>query len=390
MDETEVAAPLESAPAVEVEHVESQPDAPATSSPAGGSDDSPTSPEETEKAEFISELAKARGETKEAETAETPEQTETPEQEVPEATEKPEVKADDLSQSESEIPKPFTDRPEWQSLTKFGDRLGKTEGAEVRKTLRTLLERETNLVQEVERSRPHVAVVTDLIKEVGTEQGFRNLVSFIKQSNADPATAVPMFEKLLADARQRAGLVIQSPDLLTQSQKLDQLVRDGEMTQEQADQRRKELTELEASRANTKRTASQTEQQRRATEQTAVQERQRAEFASIDQAERDWTIAKSKSDPDYKMVEPLFIKFAQLGATEFKAENRRNPNPADAKQILEKAYTDAKAEALKFRPRRAAITPTRDTGTSRNTRQQPMTEAEQFKADLEAARKRNS
>lgn len=309
---------------------------------------------------------------------------------MPEATEKPEVKADDLSQSESEIPKPFTDRPEWQSLTKFGDRLGKTEGAEVRKTLRTLLERETNLVQEVERSRPHVAVVTDLIKEVGTEQGFRNLVSFIKQSNADPATAVPMFEKLLADARQRAGLVIQSPDLLTQSQKLDQLVRDGEMTQEQADQRRKELTELEASRANTKRTASQTEQQRRATEQTAVQERQRAEFASIDQAERDWTIAKSKSDPDYKMVEPLFIKFAQLGATEFKAENRRNPNPADAKQILEKAYTDAKAEALKFRPRRAAITPTRDTGTSRNTRQQPMTEAEQFKADLEAARKRNS
>ena len=389
-DEVEIAAPVESAPPVEADHVEHQQDAPADSSPHGGSDDSPTSPEETERADFVAKLAEARGETKTPDKAETTEQPEPPAQEVPEGTEKPEAKADDLSQSESESAKPFTERPEWQALTKLGDKLGKAEGAEVRKTLRSMMERETTLAQEVQRSRPHVEVVTDLIKEVGSEVGFRNLVSFIKQSNTDPAAAVPMFEKLLDDAKKRAGLVIQSPDLLTESQKLEQQVRDGEITAEFAAQRRKELTELETHRAAQKRTATQTDQQRRTAEQTAQQERIKAEYEAINQTEQAWTDAKAKADPDFKLVQPLFNKFAQLAATEFISANKRNTTPAEAKQILEKAYAEAKTEALKFQPRRrAAMSPIRDEGTSRNTRSQPVTEQEQFKAELEAARKRH-
>jgi hypothetical protein len=57
-------------------------------------------------------------------------------------------------------------------------------------------------------------------------------------------------------------------------------------------------------------------------------------------------------------------------------------------KILEKAYGDAKVQALKLQPRRKAITPVRDEGISRNNRPHPVTELEKYEARFEKALKR--
>ncbi len=85
-----------------------------------------------------------------------------------------------------------------------------------------------------------------------------------------------------------------------------------------------------------------------------------------------------------------FNDFCQLRTSRFEREHGRWPNPTEATQILEDSLKQAKATALKYRGKpkeRTAITG--GNGSSGNNRQQPMTEYEQFKADVEAAQNRN-
>ena len=390
MTETTEAAPLASAPALEPETVET-PQAAATATPATAgevTDESPPSPEETAVASFDAAWAKSQGKPAETTPSESKKTEVEPAQEVPEEQPKPADKPADLSQPESENV-PFEQRKEWQRLVKLVDPLNKEVGKEVRATLRGLMQTEVNLRREVQQAAPHVQSVQHLVKEMGNEIGFKNLVTFVGQVNRDPAGAVPMLEKLLNDAKQRAGMVIQSPDLLTEAQKVKAAVESGEITPEQAAQRQRELTELETHRATTKRTTAHTEaEQRQAQERKAV-ERQQAEFAAIDRTEQEWTAEKLKSDPDFPLVQTLFGKFAQLAATEFVTEHKRNTTTAEARQILEKAYADAKAEALKFQPKKRAVTPVRDEGTSRTNRPKPITPEEKFNARFDQALKAN-
>ena len=381
----EIDAPADSSTALDRGTVETPEAVIANSATAGDQDAPPPSHEEHAEAEFNRHLAKSRGEPDPAtvEEAETPE---TPENEVPEG-QKPEAKAAaDLSQSESE--KTFTKRPEWLRVTKIVDSLGKEAGKEVRTTLRELFEKETVLTQELTKARPAVEWVTQYAAEAGGELGVANTLKFFKTFNHDPANAVPFLEQALADARKRAGLVIQSPDLIDQQKQLEQAVADGAITPEQAEQRRKELTEVESSRAVVKRVTAKTEAEQRQAAERQQAEQQAQWVQQTDAAEAAWTEAKGKVDPDFATLKPTFDKFAQLEAIEFQTANKRLPNPAEAKQILEKAYADAKKDALRWQPKKRAITPVRDEGTSRNTRQQPVTAREKFEARGEAARKR--
>jgi hypothetical protein len=387
--EVETVAPAESTPALEVETVETQPGAQADSPQHGGTDDSPPSPADDDRKAFDAAMAEAKGEkplTDAAEITEEPAPLETDEPKEPKTEE---AKADDLSQSESE--KPFKDRAEWQELSKLADSLGKEKGAAVRKTMRTLFEREAGLAKAVEQSKPAVDVAMELYRAAGSDQtAFTNMRAFIKTFTNDPANAVAMCEKLLIDAKTRAGLVIQSPDLLTEVQKLDQQVKDGEVTPEQAAKRKQELTELESSRATLKRKTAETDQQRQAREQE--QQNQRIEQSKVEtyNAEKSFLEATAKADPDYKVVYPLYAKLAQLAGREFLDTNRRLPNAAETKTICEKSFREAKAELARVRPRRQAAAPVRDTGSSRDTRHQPVTELEQFRADLAAAKKNHN
>jgi hypothetical protein len=254
------------------------------------------------------------------------------------------------------------------------------------------MERETTLAKSVEQARPAQEAVQELVSLAGgSVEAFNGMRNFIRQFNTDPAGAVPFVEKLLADARQRAGLVIQSPDLLTESQKLEKDLVDGNVTEDYAKQRRKELTELETHRAATKRTQTQIEVQRQQADQQAQTERFTTEIKAIDEAEGAWLAGKKTGDPDFAKVEPFLPEAMEVAANAFKVANRRIATVAEAKQILETVYKTTKAKLAGVIPRRstAPSQPLRDEGTSRNTRRQPMTEQEQFQADLEAARKRN-
>lgn len=387
-DEVELVAPAESTPALEVETVETQPGATPDSPPAGGTGDSPTPPADDERKAFNDALALAKGEKPKAETEEVTEDQPPAEKDEPGEAVPEETKPDDLSQSEAE--KPFKDRAEWQTLTKFGDALGKEQGATVRKTLRGLFERETRLTQAVEQSKPAVEIANEMFQAVGNNGvAFTNMRAFIRTFTNDPANAVAMCKKLLNDAETRAGLVIQSPDLLTESQKLDQQLKDGEITPEQAAKRRQELTELESGRAALKRTKAETDQQRQVREQE--QQAQRIEQSKIetDTAEQSFLAATEKSDPDYKIVYPLYAKLAQLAGREFLDTNRRLPSAVETKVICETAFKNAKAELARVRPQRQARQPVRDLGSSRDTRHQPVTEEQEFRADLADAKKRH-
>ena len=386
----EVAAPAPSASAPEVEPVvTSQAEATATTATAGEvTDDSPPSPEETAVASFDAALAKAQGKPAEAPPEEAPEEAEQLETEVPEAAKPEEAKPVDLSQPESENV-PFEQRKEWQKLVKLVDPLNKEVGKEVRATLRGLMQTEVKLRREVQEAAPHVKTVKHLLNEMEGEIGFRNLVTFVGAVKRDPAGAVPMLEKLLNDAKQRAGMVIQSPDLLTEAQKVQVALDAGEITPEQAAQRQKELTELETHRATTKRTTGQVEAEKRQAQERQAVERRQAEFSEINRTEQEWTEAKSKSDPDFPLVQTLFGKFAQLAATEFVTANKRYTTTAEAKQILEKAYAEAKAEAIKFQPKKRQVTPVRDEGTSRTNRPKPVTPEQKFEDRFDRAVKAN-
>ena len=392
------AATAESAPATEVEQIETQvTDATADSSPAGDQDAPPPSAEDKALAEIDARIAKATGAETEAKPSEATSEADAPKQDEPEAGDKPEAKPDALSQESKtdavadDSLKPFAERAEWQALTKIGDKLGKEAGAEVRKTLRAVFERETRLTQSLEQAKPAVEMYQEMYSLAGNNvQGVQGTMNLIRQFEHDPKAALVILEKLADDARARAGLKISSPDILTKVQQIEKDAADGLITAEQAEERKKELSELESLRFSQKRAATQSEQQKREQQQTKAQAEEAKLFQSLVDAENQWEAAKSKSDPDFKLVEPLYGKFAQLATANFQREKNRWPTVAEGKQILDKAYADAKAEALKFKPVRKSKEVVRDDGSSRNTRHQPMTDEERFMANFDRAVKNHS
>lgn len=390
MNDTVVDAPVAPSPTPEVEPVATSQVVSAEATTAGAATDSPPSPEDKAVAAFDRHLEKIQGKSPEAAPEAETEQPETPEPEAPEVVKEPEAKADDLSQLESENNVSFPNRPEWKAVETALKDVPKPQKEVVLKQVRGLMERTNAVTKQLDAVKPDVEAVAELIRECGgTRQGFDNYRQFTKTFNADPGSAVPMLKTLLADAEKRAGLVIQSPDLLTEAQKVDKAVQEGEISPEQAAQRRKELTELETHRAATKRTTDQTEQAKREQQQRASRESEAAVLAEMDTTEATWTAAKAKADPDFSKVQTLFNKYAQLEAIEFNSTNKRLPNANEAKQILEKAYKDAKEQALSFQPRsRKASDPVRDLGASRTNQAEPVTPFEKFSRRLDNAAKR--
>ena len=133
-----------------------------------------------------------------------------------------------------------------------------------------------------------------------------------------------------------------------------------------------------------------TEQERERQATREAQQRLTAELSAIDDVETSFNSDKAKNDPDFKAVSPLFAKFVQLAGVNFQAEHKRNPSASEAKALLEKSYKEAKAEAMRFKPKPKAISPVRNNGSSTNTRHQPVTEQEKFEQRLAEAKARNT
>ena len=384
-------APAASSPATDsAEPLEPRQDAPDTSSTSGDQDAPPPSKEEEAVSDIDFRIAQATGENTKETPESTTDETEPAKTDEPASLDKSEAKTDALSQEQKqvtdEVPQNFTERPEWQALTKIGDKLGKEAGAEVRKTLRGLMDREMTLANHVEQAKPAVELYNELYTLAGNNtQGVQGTMTLIRTFEHDPKAAVPVLERLINDARQRAGLVVTSPDLAAKIEQIDKDLNDGVITAEAAKERKNELTELEQLRFGQKRTAAQIEAQKQ--QQVRVKtDKELAELtAAIDATEVEFTSDKKANDPDFPAVKNLFDKFSQLAAGNFQRINGRWPTTAEAKQILEQTYKEAKAEAIRLQPKRKSLVPVRDEGLSRNTRHQAVTPLERFEERIEKA-----
>lgn len=394
MDDSRAAtsAATDSAP---VESSQEAAEVTSASNPAAGdhADHTPTADEEL--AAFRAEVARATGQEpdqtaskskSDSDPAESPDEPAGQAEQDPDAV--PAGKVSESKSSEAKVSEKLTERPEWQALTKIADKVSPEAGKETRKFLRDFYRREHELTQVVERLRPDSAVVQELRQSVGgNEQGFANMRHLIRSFDSDPRNAVPMLEMLLGDARQRAGLVLQSPELLREAQSLDQQVRDGMLEPGAATKRKQELLELEQARAGARQTTAKLEAERLRQQTERTQQQQSAVVHEINQAETNWSADKLKSDPDFKAVQTLHGIFAQQNALEFYNTHQRMPTAREAVALLEKSLSHAKAEAGKFRPRPKAVTPIKggSNGSSGNNRQQPGSELDEFRQDVESA-----
>ena len=360
----------------------------ATTPPA-----SESAPSELE--EFKAEVARAVGQTpaktqeSEATTTETAAKTD---EQSAEKGEGEETKTD-LSQPDNKSPEKLTDRPEWQAITKIADKVGKEEGKAARSMLRELYKREYDLGQQLTNAKPAVEVVQEMFQAVGgNQQGFANMRHLIKSFDADPANAVPMLKTLLADAEKRAGLVLQSPELLTEAQQLDKAVEDGVLDRTAADKRKRELLELEQARTGQRRTQQQTEAQRQLAQRSQGEARAKAAVAEIETAANAWEKEKLANDPDYLPLKNLHTsRTFQLAEAEVQKLGRMLTG-AEARKVADKALAEVKAEVGQLLPRKAARQAINGggNGSSGTTRQTPMTELDEFRQEVEAAQKRHT
>lgn len=345
-----------------------------------------SSPQADELSEFKATVAKVVG--GEADKSKPGTETEVSEQkDEPVADEGDKTEKDALLHSEQEkVTAKYTERPEWHKLTAIADKVGKAEGKEVRATLRELYQHQDALQQQVEKSKPALEVVQEMFQSVGnSEQGFNNMRTLIKNFEADPANAVPMLEVLIQDAKKRAGLVVSDTQLASEEQKLQEKLNDGLITEEEAEQRRQELLEVQQARLS----KSQAEQREQAERQRREQAARKAAETELEQIEARWVSEKQKSDPDYTALESLHGAFIQKNAIKFHNDNGRLPNTTEAISLLEKSYKEAKAEALKFKPapkERKVVKSNQ--GSSLDNRHAPSSEYEEFQMEVQKAVKR--
>lgn len=391
-------APAGSSPATDSAADQSAQAAPGvTAAPTGAQAEStPTAADEL--AEFQADVAKATGE----KPAGAESKTDAEKAEGASTDEPPEEKGGDqesdaLSQDKSqdkngEAPERLTDRPEWKAATAIADKVGPEAGKQMRGILRNLYKAQHTLNTQLEAVKPAQQVVQEMLQSVGgSQQGFDNMRNLIRLYDSDPDKAVPQLEMLLNDARQRAGLVLQSPDLKTEAERVSQALKDGVMDQTDADRRLQELTELEQARSGTKRQQQREESERQRQSREQAELKQSQAVKTLNETESNWVAEKTRSDPDFEAVQELQGKFTRLNVSEFAWENGRLPNVKEAVDLLEKSLKEAKAEAMKFKPRpRERQVVKGGEGSSGINRQQPMSEQEEFERDVEMAVQRHS
>lgn len=156
---------------------------------------------------------------------------------------------------------PFSKRPEWVEATKV---LGEEAAKKVRPVLRNLLQR---VDRQAEQMKPMAEVINQMRRHTGDEVGFKKALTLIETYATDPAEAIPILENLLLDAKERSGAEISSDDLKARLTKIDQRVKDGHLSEEDAADIKKDLVEVSKSRAKLKQ-----EEERRNRSQADIQQ----------------------------------------------------------------------------------------------------------------------
>lgn len=244
------------------------------------------------------------------------------------ATDEPAKTATDQGQGPDPNDVPFHKHPRWQELVK----------------------REQQLSGELATLKPKAEAVEELLTLTGGEQGFANMRALARAYAQDPAAAAPMLETLLADARNRAGLVISSPDL-------KQKVADGELSEDGA-------LEIEQARRIKAMTAEQRQAEQRRQQEAQGARTQQEMVAALNA----WETNTAGKDPDYSaLAEDVQDRLVRLAAG-------TPPRTADeAVQLAARAYREVKERNAARLPKPKPIKPPLIEGSSRTAKPAPKT-----------------
>lgn len=241
----------------------------------------------------------------------------------------------------------FHVRPEWKAAVEIG-------GDKIKPILRTILGREAQLTERLQRAEPEVKGLARIRTLTGgNETGFKNLNTLLETFTNDPGNSVAMLEKLVDDAKQRAGLVIQSNDLKQESAKIDQQLKDNLIDQETADAQKARLVEIEKARAG-KRTAETRLQQ---TNETRQQAAERDATQQVVNAMNTWEESVRARNPDFGVLtdlndpnhgESVIDQVFDLIAS--KVSVKRPANPAEYTQLAQACLETVTKRVAKFLP----------------------------------------
>lgn len=236
--------------------------------------------------------------------------------------------SNDLSQAKEELP-PFHKHGAWQRKQE-----------QVRK-----------LTEERDGLKSRTAVLDELRSYTGGDAGFENAKTLMRTYAQAPSEAIPMLKQLLADAEQRAGLVLTRDDL---KERVDAGVLD-------------EATALKIQRAE------QFAQQQESAQRTAaVEQSTRAEREAVGKAVQAWVETTKRNDPDFQRKEQLIID-RSMRMVEAEAGRRgRNLNPQEMVAIASAAHAQVTRELGEMLPRSGGLRATTSQGSSStNTRTEP-------------------
>jgi len=353
------------------------PDATAESSPA------------SEETAFHGEVERLQGkpasadsqpaEKEETESAEVAEENTEPLKDEPGADSEETTKGpNDLSKPVVDPDKGFSSRPEWKKAAEIADKLGPTAGKEMRHLMREILKTETTLKTQVEQFKPAHEAITRIERAAGKE-GVEGSIRLIEGWQAGDPQARKILQELMDDFDRRTGNVITSPDLTDKLKRVDEQMAQGLLTEDEAKERRAELQELERTRATAKQLQSRTTQTQQLEQQQRQQAEQQQRVQEVVTVANNWQKEILAKDPDYPALAELHETLTETLANRKMQELGRELNGGEAKQVLEAAYKQVKAQAMKFQPKPKAKVPvTGGNGSSAKTKPTFASEDDEF------------
>lgn len=221
---------------------------------------------------------------------------------------------------------PFGKHPRWKQV--LSERNEYREQAQQYEAKAKELDQITGFMQENKLNAEEVA------------RGFR-IQALLK---TDPMQARDELKAIVRQLDEFAGEVL--PD------DIQAAVDRGEISEEYARQlaHSQQVQRYQAEQAQ--RSQQQTAQEREAAQRERLQREHAERVTQLRDAVTTWEQAKLSSDPDYERLQGLVVKNLQLMALEAPPET-----PEQARALAEKAYSEAKAQARKFVPKRQTVNP---------------------------------
>jgi len=189
----------------------------------------------------------------------------------------------------------FNERPEWKDLSQA---MPKEAWDKARPIVRKLMERESALNGQLTQARPDLETLKEFKTLTGDEKGFEFFRNVTRIFAANDPKGIPILEGMLSQLRERNGMVVKSPDLIARLEEVDKADKLGQLTPEQAEDRRADLLGTERARAGQKMIQAQLDQQRQREQQAQVETQTRANQTALD----GWESSIRTKDADFGNV----------------------------------------------------------------------------------------